>query len=189
LPGSLAAGCGVTTTLIRGFADGLASACFAAAFAAGFLTAGFVVTVPLAVNPLETGFWPEVCLAAAGFDLVSRALDCFAASFLAVAAPAPLAFRAVSLAVPGLRAGDRDAVAFWVAPFIAARLVPEPPVRAVFGLVLWSGVAFGRETLTRPRMARPDDRPFAAAFTVARRVDLLCEVEAMGTTLVTVVTW
>jgi hypothetical protein len=98
-------------------------------------------------------------------------------------------FRAVALAVVGFRAGDRGDATFCLTPFVDARLVPESPVRAVFGFAPRFWAAFGWETLTRPRIARADDRPFAAAFTAERRSDLLCEVEAMGTSLVTVATW
>jgi hypothetical protein len=146
---------------------------------AGFLAAGFVVTVKFAGDFLTACVWVADFLATAVFPLVSRAPACLAAGFLA----ALLDFCALARAVADLRSGERDAAAFWDAPFAAVRFVPE---RAGFGFV--SLAAFGRETFTRPRMARPDDRPFAAAFAVARRVDLLCKVEAMGTTLVTVVT-
>src|SRR6202011_859209 len=62
----------------------------------------------------------------------------------------------------------------------------EETAAVVFGFGARVGAALGRATLTSPRIARPDDRAFAAAFTVGRRVGLLREVEAMGTTLVTV---
>jgi hypothetical protein len=107
---------------------------------------------------------------------------CLAGSFFALLTA--VAFPLI-LAALGFRAGERDATAFDVAPFAPVRLAPEPADRAGFGLV--SLAVFGRETFTRPRMARPD-RAFAAAFAVARRVGLLCKVEAMGTALVTVVT-
>jgi hypothetical protein len=181
LGGSLTAGCGVARILVRGFA----AACFGVVVAAGFLTAGFVATVALPADFRATGFWAADFLATAVFDLVSRTADCLAASFLAVAVALPLDFPAVT----GLRGDEREAATFCVAAFVAWRFVPELPPRAAFGFAPRSWAAFGRDTLTSPRMARPDDRPFAAAFAVARRVDLLCKVEAIGTTLVTVVTW
>jgi hypothetical protein len=171
---------------VRGFADGLELACVATVFVAGFLTAGFAATVALLADFLAAGFWVADFPVVAVFNFVSRPADCFPASFFAVAFVAALDFRAVALALSSFRADDRDDAAFWVVPFAAARFVPEPSDRAGFGFV--SLADFGRDTFTRPRMARPDDRPLAAAFTVARPVDLLCEVEAMGTTLVTVVT-
>lgn len=60
----------------------------------------------------------------------------------------------------------------------------------IFGLADRTDAAFGRETLTRPRMARPRVPAFtAAALIVGRRFGLLREVEAMGITLVTVATY
>jgi hypothetical protein len=141
-------------------------ACLAAGFVAGFLAAGFRT--------------PEF-LAVTGFAFVSRAAVSLAVSFFALAAAVD--FPAMALVVAGLRAGERDEVAFC---FAAVRFAPEPADRADFGFV--SLAAFEGETFTRPRMAGPDDRILAAAFAVARRIDLLCKVEAMGTALVTVVT-
>jgi len=140
------------------------------------VTADFTVAAAVPADFLALGFAAADFRLVPVFDFVSLVLGCFAANF-----------RAVVLVGVGFRADDRDDAAFWVVPFAAGRFVPEPPDRAVFGLASWA--TFGRETFTRPRMARPADRPFAAAFAVARRVDLLCGVEAMGTTLVTVVTW
>jgi hypothetical protein len=112
------------------------------------------------------------------FDLVSAAAARFAIGFAV-----PAAF-CVVLAVVGLRDCDRVEAAFWTTRFEAVGFV-----RPILDFVARVWTTFGWGAFTRPRIARPDDRPFAAAFAVARRVDLLCEVEAMGTTLVTVATW
>jgi hypothetical protein len=174
--------------LVRGFASG----CLAAGFAAG--RADFVVTLPFpadfpAVGRGEVDFWAVDFPAVAVFDFEALALGCFAVSFLVVAVAVRSGFAAVVRVIVTFRAADREAAAFCVAPFVAVCFVPDTAARAAFGFVprLWS--TFGRATLTRPRKTRPDDRTFAAAFAVARRVDLLCEVEAMGTALVTVATW
>jgi hypothetical protein len=153
--------------------------------AAGF--AALLVTAPFPFVFLVTGFWAGTFLAATVFAPVSRALDCFAATFLAVAVTATPDFRAVPVVAADLR--ERDGVAFWLTVLGVARFAPDPPFRADAGFALRSWAVFGRDTLTSPRMAFPDGRPLAAAFAVTRRFDLLCEVEAMGTTLVTVATW
>lgn len=199
--GPLAANSCDATTMVRVFADGFDVACVPTGFTVAGLTAGFVTAGLVATDRLtgafftaaffSAGFGAADFLVVAAFVLASREPDCFATGFRAVVVPA--GFRAFSiwtlaLAVVDCRACERDAAAFWVALLLPARFVPVPPARAAFTFVARFWAAFGRETFTSPRIARPDDPPFAAALTVARRVDLLCEVEAMGTTLVTVVT-
>src|SRR4029079_16062325 len=95
-----------------------------------------------------------------------------------VATAAPFSFRAA--------AGLRGATAARVATLVVARLVPAALSRAVFGFATRTGAAFGRATFTSSRMVRA---AFAVAFGTGRRFGLLREVEAMGTTLVTVATW
>jgi hypothetical protein len=156
---------------MTGFSGSFATGCGVAAvlgrgLASTGLLAGFAalaVTVPFAF--LATGFWA----AAFAFALVGLAAACLAV------VTAALDFLWTPAAAADLR------VAFWSAVLEVARFAPAPPAR--------DGFALARDTLTSPRMARPEDRLFAAAFAVARRADLLCEVEAMGTTLVTVATW
>jgi hypothetical protein len=104
---------------------------------AGFLAVGFVATAVVPAGFLAAGFWTPEFLTVTDFDLVSRAAVWLAASFFALVAAVD--FRALVLAVAGLRAGERDEAVFWAAAFAAGRLVPEPADRA--GLV--SLVAFG----------------------------------------------
>jgi hypothetical protein len=157
--GLRAAGCFRPTDLDASF---LGAVVFAGTpRAAGFLTAEFLEGGVFAFTVLETAF---------------RAV-----SFLVVAVPVPLTFLDV--------VDFRVAATAWVATFAAPRFGLAAVARAVFGFAIRAGVAFGRTTFTSPRIARPGDRAFATAFTVGRRVGLLREVEAMGTTLVTVATW
>jgi hypothetical protein len=130
--------------------------------------------------------WREAGRVVAGFFVTAlvRVTAFLAAIFLSETALA--GFLGEVLAVEALRAGVREvwAVALsFVLP--ATALVVFSP--AVFGLVV---AVAGRDTLTSPRMGRSRFRAFAAvAFIDGRRVDLLREVEAMGTTLGTVETW
>jgi hypothetical protein len=107
--GTLTAGCSGAATFVRG----LDVACLTAGFAAGFVATAVLAGGFLGFRTLD---FPAV----AGFDFVSRA------------AVLAAAFPAVPLAVVGLRAGEREDAAFFVAPFAAARLVPEPVDRAGF---------------------------------------------------------
>lgn len=119
------------------------------------------------------------------------ATNFLAASFLAVAVLAPAIFPAALRLVAAFRAAGRGGASFRTTPFAAARIVLAATVfdLEAFDLEARIAVAFGRATLTSPRVARPDGRAFAAAaFTVGRRVDLLRGLEAMGSTLVTVAT-
>jgi hypothetical protein len=149
-----------------------------------------VVTLPLpadfaAVARGAADFWAADLPAVMVFEFETLALACFAVTFRVVA----VALRPDLAAVAAFRTTGREAGGFCAAPFVAARFVLDTAARADFGFVPWLWTTLGLETLTRPRKTRPDDRTFAAAFAVARRVDLLCEVEAMGTALVTVATW
>jgi hypothetical protein len=147
----------------------------------GFFTADIVEA--------ETGFRAPDFLTVAAVALVSRAMTFPAASFLAVAVAVPAGLLAVTRAVFAFRADNRDGKIFRIAAFVASRFAVVVPARAVFGFLAGTRGVFAAVTLTRPRMARPDDRAFdAAAVVVGRRVDLLRGVEAMGTTLVTVAT-
>lgn len=175
------------TILADGFAAGFDVACAGARCAAGFLTAGFVAVARLAAACFTAGFAAADFLVVAVFAPASRAPDRFATSFLAVVLSAGL--RVLAVAAVDCRVCERAATTFLVALLVPARFVPALAVRVAFDFALRSCAVLGRETFTRPRIARPDAPPFAAALAVARRVDLLCEVEAMGTALVTVVTW
>jgi hypothetical protein len=109
----------------------------------------------------------------------------FATIFLAAIFLAVLVFERLTL----------PAMAFFAAAFFAGPCAFRTatftarfaPVRPLLGLAAPAAAAFGRETLTNPRIARPGGRAFTTAFTCGRRVGLLRGVDGMGTSLVTVV--
>jgi hypothetical protein len=170
--GTLAAGAALTGLAGVGF---FAATAFLVAgfFAAGLLWTGFLEAERFTAGRFRTTFF-RVTAFKTGF---------FAAIFLAETALADFLAAARFAVVPlgaDLRAGVRDEAALRDAIFVALTFVLTALVRAVFAR------GFGRGALASPRTALPGFRAFAV---VARRVGLLREVEAMGTTLGTVETW
>jgi len=151
-------------------------------FAAGFPDREFFVATAFAAGFLAVDF-----AAAAGFlagaaflavDFLTEAGFRTAAVFLAAIFRA-LADRAVFLAVALRAAVARVGV-------LVRSFAFDATARTVFALVPGD---FARAAFAGRRAGRPGFRAFADAFTVGRRIGLLREVEAMGSTLGTVETW
>jgi hypothetical protein len=180
---------GSAPILVRGFIGFFGADCFevtgflavAALFVAGIIPADRLEAGGFAAAGLFGAGRFEVAVRLAGVFATARVRGVVFGTFRVAAVFFGVTAATRFLVVAALPTGLRDCRTA-VLSFTFAVLA-----RAAFCL---AAEAFGGDTLTSPRMGRTGFRAFVtAAFTVGRRVDLLREVEAMGTTLGTVEAW